>query len=231
MIPAATRKQSVRYSFDALGRRVQRYVRGGSDNTKFIYDGPDIVMDDDANTGITKYQNGPGIDNKLTVRQGSTVDYFLADHLGSTNGLADSTGAITSQTSYDSFGNQTGTLATRYGFTGRGHDSLMLMDLEETVVAERKRILVVGASLGLAACFLTWLLGTGTSSPLQQYLLFNPWLRNFWGSLNFPVLAVAMILRLPDTSLIGYLLVFLQWFVLGSFGSLILGILLRMLRN
>jgi YD repeat-containing protein len=115
MTQAATRKQSFRYSYDALGRRVQRYVRGGSDNTKFTYDGPDVVSDDDANTGITKYQNGPGIDNKLSARQGSTTNYFLADHLGSTNGLADSTGALTSQTAYDSFGNQSTSLFTRYG--------------------------------------------------------------------------------------------------------------------
>jgi RHS repeat-associated protein len=118
----ATRKQSVRYSFDALGRRVQRYVRGGSDNTKFIYDGPDVIVDDDSGT-LTKYQNGPGIDNKLSARQGSTTNYFLADHLGSTNGTADATGAVTSQTSYDSFGTQTSSLSTRYGFTGREHDS------------------------------------------------------------------------------------------------------------
>jgi YD repeat-containing protein len=36
---AATRKQAVRYKFDALGRRVQRIVGFGKENTKFTYDG------------------------------------------------------------------------------------------------------------------------------------------------------------------------------------------------
>ena len=78
-------------------------------------------MDIDGST-LTKYQNGPGIDNKLSLKTGSDVKYFLRDHLGSTVGLTDQTGAIVSSASYDSFGNQTGTLATRYGFTGRERD-------------------------------------------------------------------------------------------------------------
>jgi RHS repeat-associated protein len=119
---ASSRKQSVRYKYDALGRRVQRAVVGGKDeNTKFIYDGQDVLADDNAGT-LTKYQNGLGIDNKLRVQTGNDAKYFVADHLGSTNGLTDSTGSLTSQTAYDSFGNQTGTLATRYGFTGRERD-------------------------------------------------------------------------------------------------------------
>jgi hypothetical protein len=75
---------------------VQRAVVGGKEeNTKFIYDGQDVLADDNAGT-LTKYQNGLGIDNKLRVQSGGTVNYFLSDHLGSTNGLTDSTGALTS---------------------------------------------------------------------------------------------------------------------------------------
>ena len=48
---------------------------------------------------------------------------FVADHLGSTNGLTDGTGALTASTSYDSFGNPTGSLPTRYQFTGREYDA------------------------------------------------------------------------------------------------------------
>jgi RHS repeat-associated protein len=92
------------------------------ENTKFTYDGEDVLLDDNSGN-LTKYQNGPGIDNKLSVRTGTDVKYFLADHLGSTNGLADSSGAVTSQTTYDAFGNPTENLETRYGFTGRENDS------------------------------------------------------------------------------------------------------------
>lgn len=122
MTAASTRKQTVRYRYDALGRRVQRYIPGGKENTKFIHDGQDVLADDNAGT-LTKYQNGPGIDNKLRVQTGGSVNYFIADHLGSTNGLADSSGALTTQTAYDSFGNQTSNLSTRYGFTGRETDN------------------------------------------------------------------------------------------------------------
>lgn len=66
--------------------------------------------------------NWLGIDNKLRSSNGTNVSYFLADHLGSTNGLTDSTGTLSSHTAYDSFGNQIGNLATRYGFTGRERD-------------------------------------------------------------------------------------------------------------
>ncbi len=118
---AATRRQTARYRYDALGRRVQRYIVGGKENTKYTYDGDDVLLDDDDGT-LTKYLNGPGIDNKLRLQTGSTASYFLSDHLGSTNGLTNSSGSLTSQTSYDAFGNQTGTLATRYGFTGRERD-------------------------------------------------------------------------------------------------------------
>ena len=55
--------------------------------------------------GITTYQNGLGIDDKLRSKNGTTVRYFLTDHLGSTVALADASGAIVSSTSYDSFGN------------------------------------------------------------------------------------------------------------------------------
>jgi len=72
---------------------------------------------------LTKYLNSDGIDNKLRVQTGSDVQYFLADHLGSTNGLTDASGNLTSSASYDSFGNTTGNLDSRYQFTGREFDN------------------------------------------------------------------------------------------------------------
>lgn len=81
-------------------------------------------MDDDVNSGITKYQNGLGIDNKLKLTNAGSGKYFLQDHLGSTVGLTDSSGTITSSAGYDSFGNPTGNLTTRYQYTGREYDPL-----------------------------------------------------------------------------------------------------------
>jgi RHS repeat-associated protein len=128
---AATRKQTVRYRYDALGRRVQRYFAGTKENTKFIYDGNDVLVDDNSGT-LTKYLNGDGIDDKLRVQTGNDVKYFLADHLGSTNALTDSSGNITSSASYDSFGNATGNLNTRYQFTGREFDNFSGLQYSRT---------------------------------------------------------------------------------------------------
>ncbi|MGQ0542485.1 MAG: RHS repeat-associated core domain-containing protein [Blastocatellia bacterium] len=124
MATAATRWQTVRYKYDALGRRVQRFIAGNKENVKFTYDGENVLLDDDANTGVTKYQNGPGVDNKLSLKNGSDIRYFLQDHLGGTVALADSAGAVTASNSYDSFGNPTNAaFPTRYQYTGREYDS------------------------------------------------------------------------------------------------------------
>ena len=123
MTEATARKQKVRYKYDALGRRVERNLGFSKKRTKFTHDGLDVVMDDDNNAGITKYQNGLGIDDKLKLSNAGSSSYFLQDHLGSTVGLADSTAVINSSKAYDSFGNSTGNLASRYQYTGREFDS------------------------------------------------------------------------------------------------------------
>ena len=123
MTAASTAAGTVRYVYDGLGRRVERSMDGTLDDMKFVYDGLDVVMDDDFYTGVTKYQNGPGIDDKLSLKNGGVTKYFLHDHLGSTVALTDSSGAVTETTSYDSFGNHSTNLSTRYQYTGREYDS------------------------------------------------------------------------------------------------------------
>ena len=123
MTTGSTRKQTVRYKYDALSRRVQRTLGFGKENTKYTYDGHDVVMDDDGAYGITKYQNGFGIDDKIKLTNAGASKYFLQDHLGSTLGLADSNGNVVSSASYDSFGNSSNNLTTRYQYTGREYDS------------------------------------------------------------------------------------------------------------
>jgi RHS repeat-associated protein len=114
---------SVAYQYDALGRRVKTISERSE--TAYIYDGLDVVMDDDSITGVTIYQNAPGIDNKLKMKNSGDNQYFLTDHLGSTVALADSSGNLTDSISYDSFGNTTKkSFATRYRFTGREFDEI-----------------------------------------------------------------------------------------------------------
>ena len=85
--------------------------------------------------------------------------------------------------------------------------------------------------VGLVACFLTWLLMTDTSSPLQDYLLYNPYARNLWGQLIFPVFLVMMIFGLPDSEFVGYSLIFLQWFVVAWAGMFIGTLAVRLSRQ
>ncbi len=120
----STRKQSVRYVYDALGRQVRRQTTGSKELTKYTYEGEDVLLDDDISSGVSKYLNGPGIDNKLRSTTGASASYFLADHLASTNGLTNSSGTLTDSNSYDSFGNPSNSsFSSRYQFTGREYDS------------------------------------------------------------------------------------------------------------
>jgi RHS repeat-associated protein len=85
----------------------------------------DVIQDrksDSSGSSVVNYVNGLGIDDKLKQTVGTTTSYFLTDHLGSTVGLVDQAGSVTSQTAYDSFGNATSSLPTRYGYTGRELD-------------------------------------------------------------------------------------------------------------
>lgn len=123
MPEATTRKQKVRYRYDALGRRVTRNFGGGRDVTKFTYDGQDILVDDNFGTQ-TKYLNGAGIDNKLRQTTGSSANYFLTDHQLSTYGLTNSAGSLSASQTFDSYGNiSNNSFPSRYQYTGREYDS------------------------------------------------------------------------------------------------------------
>ena len=114
---------AVTYAYDALGRRIQQTSSTGG-TTKFVYDGADVLRDlDGGGATIADYLNGPGIDNKIRQTLSGTVSYFATDHLGTTRGLTDASGNLTSTMNYDSFGNVTSGLApTRYTYTGREID-------------------------------------------------------------------------------------------------------------
>ncbi|MFT3743932.1 MAG: RHS repeat-associated core domain-containing protein [Pyrinomonadaceae bacterium] len=122
MVSAGDGTNSAAYVYDALGRRVKRTQ--GSSVEKYTNDGQDVVLDD-VNSTLTKYQNGPGIDNKFKSISGGTSKYFLSDHLGSTAVLASSSGTSVDSNSYDSYGNASnGSFVSRYQFTGRELDPL-----------------------------------------------------------------------------------------------------------
>jgi RHS repeat-associated protein len=79
---------------------------------------------DGSGSTIADYLNGPGIDNKLRQTSGGTALYFIQDHLATTRALADASGDIATNLTYDSFGNLlTGSISTRYTYTGREIDT------------------------------------------------------------------------------------------------------------
>ena len=113
--------QTVSYAYDALGRRKSRTQN--NQTTAFLYDGQDVVLDRNADSSTIDYLNGPGIDNHLRQTSGATgALYFLRDHLGSTQGLTNSSGSVVEWQRYTAFGESTGSSLTRYGFTGREVD-------------------------------------------------------------------------------------------------------------
>jgi hypothetical protein len=83
-----------------------------------------------------------------------------------------------------------------------------------------KQMVSVGMMLGAAACVVTWFL-TSENSPFYDHLLINPTVRNHWGVVNFPAFIAAMLFRLPDSDAVGFSIIFIQWFIIGSFGCVV----------
>lgn len=86
---------------------------------------PTIVQD-----GSTKEITGPGGLPIEQVAGDGTVLYYLQDQLGSTRGLADSTGTLVGTFSYDAYGNlgsSTGTAIMPFGYAGQSKDEVRLV--------------------------------------------------------------------------------------------------------
>lgn len=92
------------YHYDALGRRISKSEPYDLPS-EYTYDGNNLLVSSWGGM-VTKYVNGPGIDNPLSVQVAgsSSWSYPLADHLGTLGAT-------------DSFGNG------GYRFTGREYDN------------------------------------------------------------------------------------------------------------
>jgi RHS repeat-associated protein len=107
--------------------------------TTFVYDGDGNRIKKTVGSTVTTYVNkyyektGTEVTTNyylgsklIAVRKGTTSSYILQDHLGSTSGTADSSGAVASTISYFPFGvsrNSTGNLPTDKLFTSQILDS------------------------------------------------------------------------------------------------------------
>jgi RHS repeat-associated protein len=92
------------FSYDALGRRVQKTVGGVT--TKYLYDGLDIVKETDGlgNT-MAWYVRSLNIDEPLArIAADGTVRYYHADALGSIIALTDANGVVRTRYNYSPYG-------------------------------------------------------------------------------------------------------------------------------
>ena len=111
------------FSYDSFGRRIGKTVQGVT--TNFVYDGLNPVQEKDGSTVTANLLTGLGIDEFFTRTDGVGVRSLLPDALGSTVALADNTGALQTQYTYEPFGfvSQTGAASTSsYKYTGREDD-------------------------------------------------------------------------------------------------------------
>jgi len=111
--------QEVSFVYDALDRRIAK--TSGGVTTHFVYDREDVLLDFIGASLDTRYFHGPGIDQVLAQEKAGSVQWMLTDHLGSTRAVVDGSGA-TQLVEYDAYGNPTGALPSRFGFTGREWD-------------------------------------------------------------------------------------------------------------
>ena len=115
---------TITYTYDALGRRASKTVNGTT--TKYVYDGARVIAEyDGAGQLQRKYIYGPGLDEPVLMKSGTTRHYYLFDSLGSVTGLTDASGSLVESYRYSVYGQplQASSVGNPYMFTGRRFDS------------------------------------------------------------------------------------------------------------
>jgi RHS repeat-associated protein len=114
---------SASFAYDAVGRRRSRSV--ASTTTQFLYDGLNPVQELASGTPTANLLTGLRIDEYLVRTDSAGARYLLTDALGSTIALADGSGSVQTEYSYEPFGSVTtsgSSSANTFGFTGREND-------------------------------------------------------------------------------------------------------------
>lgn len=111
----------VTYSYDALGRRIDKTVNGST--TRLLHADKDIICEYDGSMALAAlYLHGAGVDEPLVMRRGGSSHCYHEDGLGSIGALTTPSGAFSAAYLYDSFGNlqkQTGGAGNPYTYTAR----------------------------------------------------------------------------------------------------------------
>jgi RHS repeat-associated protein len=110
------------FLYDAFGRRVGKTVNGLT--TNYLYDGPNIVQELSGVSPLANILTG-GTDEVFMRTDGQGTRSFLTDGLRSTLALADNSGNLLTQYTYDPFGGTTFSGAANDNtsqYTGREND-------------------------------------------------------------------------------------------------------------
>jgi RHS repeat-associated protein len=112
------------FAYDPFGRRIQK--SGPLGTTNYLYDGINLLGEVDSGGNVlSKYTQGPNVDEPFAELRSSSTTYYEPDGLGSITSLTNASGTIAGTYSYDAFGNSsstTGTIPNASRFTGREFD-------------------------------------------------------------------------------------------------------------
>lgn len=120
------------YEYDALGRRVKKQASGVT--TAYYYDENRVIEQQVGATTEATYVYGIGIDEVVSMERAGQTYYHQTNSLGSIVALANSSGSIVEQYSYDVYGKPSifdgfgsplsnSAIGNPYLFTGRRYDS------------------------------------------------------------------------------------------------------------
>ena len=110
------------FEYDAIGRRKVRTE--GTNTTTYLYDGQDAVQET-RGASVLGILTGLGIDERFARGEANNRSYFLADALGSTRELMDSSGNVVQRYDYTPYGQaqaSNANLVNPYQYTGRELD-------------------------------------------------------------------------------------------------------------
>jgi RHS repeat-associated protein len=120
------------YAYDALGRRIARWVDGTE--TRYLYDGWQVCEEQDGSGAtLATYVYGPYIDDVLTMRRGGVDYHYHADDLFNVTAVTDGLGSVVERYAYDDYGQvefldasgsplAASAIGNPYLFTGRRFD-------------------------------------------------------------------------------------------------------------
>jgi len=112
------------YRYDPFGHRVE--VSDGAKTARYVNDGDNIHLEfDGSNTLAASYISGIGEDSFLEMVRAGHSYYYLRDGLNSVVAIADGSGTVVQNYTYDSFGLQSssGSITNPFSYTGREYDA------------------------------------------------------------------------------------------------------------